>query len=119
MNIAADIMAMLLALDKGEVSCLPILADALEECGDRRADGLRLVIKRADWPRYDMAHAAIGPFIWFRCNDDKDWFTFAHFISPKIFDKLEGGTLRGDYWRHYETISSALLALAEALSQKE
>lgn len=41
---------LLAAIDAGDKDTLPILADALEEAGDPRADGVRWLAQEKKWP---------------------------------------------------------------------
>lgn len=116
------VAALLWAIDDGDDSALPILADALEEAGDARGQGLRGV--------------SVDPFFGGpnRRDGAEGWFfargagLLAGHCEP-TFDRLAGELVEMDtlakdgsaHERHpcrrYPTRSAAFLALAQALTE--
>jgi hypothetical protein len=114
MTIADDIEALCCAIDTGDDTCLPILADAMEEAGDARTRGMRSVC---------VVHPAKQPLLlcgwwcWEKQNPRRD-FLFHHLIA-RDFDRLpprEAVGRKGATAMAYATRSAAFLALAEALA---
>lgn len=120
-----DAIALLAAIDAGDDSCLPILADLLEEAGDPRAAGLRSYFNSIERPRL----SAFGPRLpngRFRCawvcgKFDRGWTPLR--ISREAFAKMEAAETwaLSSNWLDdpillYDTPSEAYLALAEALT---
>jgi hypothetical protein len=97
------VLALCSAIDAGDDSALPILADALEEAGDPRADGVRLVVAgryepARNWTEFDDEAGAIPAAL------------FGRAIRLRLHRVWTGSTL------HYDDRSAAYLALAEALA---
>lgn len=115
MKIATDIDALCAAIDAGDDSALPILADALEEAGDARHAGLRRVPLT---PRKECD----GRYVWWADHRGTDWDTriVRDAIPRAVWERLEGGeeTCRNHSppGMSFPTRSAAYLALAEALS---
>ncbi len=117
-----DLPAILAAVDAGDDGVLPILADLLEEMGDRRAAGLRAsqvgdALCPVDLVRHDTGHR------WGWLTDDEGSAGGA-FLAPGVFARLRGGKAyrESKRWlasRGYPTRSAAYLALAEALAAPE
>lgn len=86
---------------------LPALADRLEELGDPRAAGLRLIGSRQPW------HMPSGRIGWFLAGADyelpSDW------PDPPQESLLLGGIYRALEGTNWDSRSHALLALAEAM----
>jgi hypothetical protein len=102
------VLALCSAIDAGDDSALPILADALEEAGDPRADGVRLVVAG----RYEPARNGVGCY-WTEFDDEAGAIPAALFgraIRLRLHRVWTGSTL------HYDDRSAAYLALAEALA---
>lgn len=122
----ADIAALLAALDEGDDSVLAILADALEEAGDPRSSGVRLV------PESGRTPASVAPpqaWKWTRYH--AECVVWRDTLAPEVFDRLTPGSGAGRSCararaaghgllvvdsREYVTRSAAILALAAALA---
>lgn len=135
--LSTDALALCAAIDAGDDSALPILADCLEEAGDPRASGLRLIYDGhyilADWMPRDEEHwsdcrgwaANTDGKIGFLCRESVTtptegtwWCRVTHDSRPALRDR---GHFRlvpicpaslNEYWRGRE---ASLLRLAEAL----
>lgn len=94
------------AIDAGDYSVLPILADALEDNGDTRAVGLRECIRREKRP--DLFGAPGGMLL-------HGWQLGYGHAWTIGYTTLIGDIHYGD-WYLYPTCSAAYLALAEALT---
>ncbi len=107
----ADPVAVLRAvIDAGDDSALTALADALEETGDARAAGVRLI----DGQKPDELYDESG-WVWLSqpgCPTG---------LSQRVFGGLveDEEERRNDQERIYPTRSAAFLALAEALTESE
>jgi hypothetical protein len=118
-----DVLSLLAAIDDDDDSALPILADALEEAGDVRAEGVRWVTD------LDVEPTSVTPpqrWLWVR--GDEQTVARCDTLVPVIFDRLTGGEERllprgiiGGLAarlvpdREYPSRSAAFMALAEAL----
>lgn len=117
--VTPDIAAMYAAIDDGDDGTLPIMADALEEAGDVRAAGVRILLcagyqpyKRANSWCWHNAEAVVS----------EPWLTGASILPFDIYRRLRGGnrsTLNGhEYMAGYPKMSDAYLALAEAMTSQ-
>lgn len=114
------IAALCAAIDAGDDTALGPLADALEEQGDPRAAGLRVVAGRGKRPAYQWGgrcrwYAAQAPAYPAPEASLSPWA-----VSVAAFRRLAGGeappdTERG--WVEYGSPLSAYLALAAALAR--
>ena len=121
-----DITRLCAAIDGGDDSALPILADALEEAGDPRAPGLRRAVGRC--PK------KITPEIGAECDEEFGWAGWhrgpnrPHLVEPAQLRAVSrvaaryGGMMadRGMLNHPIRTVvfrlrSAAFLALAEAI----
>lgn len=131
-----DLVALCAAIDAGDDSALPVLADLLEERGDPRAVGLRRFAHRpatdpecAPDGRHESRCVPSGTknyrgdgVVWWRASPGRP---SSHSLVADVFDRLKGGTTLGHRHnrascygerRMYPTRSAALLALAAALA---
>ena len=121
-TMTTEITHLLAALDAGDDSVLPILADALEEAGDPRAAGLRRVGDRrpwALWDRWRWLWGALDAGLGAPVTPE----SLAAVLEKPIWDRLQGdrpgpeqGWSDSARFVEYDTASAALLALAEALA---
>jgi hypothetical protein len=117
------------AIDAGDDSVLPILADALEDAGDPRADGLRLVgdrqPERNTWIANIDADAPLQEgsplWLWRRTRPLRARAGHPERLAPRLFERLPHpasnyvAQLGRDHVRPYPTRSAAYLALGAAL----
>ncbi len=122
---ATDLARLLAALDDGDDSMLPIVADLLEEAGDQRAVGLRRV---AGWhaytgfqPHLREAPVAGEPRIWGWIPNLPGNEKYAYgLLKPAVFSRLRDNVWPGiPEGRYYPTRSAAYLALAAALTPSQ
>ncbi len=111
------------AIDLGDDSVLPILADALEEAGDRRGGTPQWREGGAiGWlarSRYQPQHSG-GRYGWVEVPEEFRACGADGTLYPVLFGRLSGGVLEIDEGlgvRHYATRSAAYLALAHALAE--
>ncbi len=106
-----DIEALCRAVDQGDDSALAILADAMEEAGDGRSEGLRRIVSG----QFEPGRHNGGTFYWRRQRSPDEVWEFLprpHILDCEVFDRLDrsaGG------WVGYETRREAYLALAAAM----
>lgn len=123
-DIMADIAALRHAIDDGDDSCLPILADALEDAGDPRASaGLRLIQnKRPLKNPTEREDGVQWEWGWILIHET---FTL---LAKYTIHKSQAKDLKGHrlaenerYWGCicYHTRSEAFLALAEIIEMEE
>lgn len=116
-----DALSLLAAIDAGDCSALPILADALEEAGDARTAGLlRLVGAREPFS------VGVGrgpePYAWYEGRDDLADRQPSYYLPCLLFRQLPPSECQlgpGAEGRYYRTRSAAFLALALALEEVE
>jgi hypothetical protein len=124
MTATDTIAALCRAVDKGDGSVLPILADALADDDDPRAEGLREAaahaVPRSDYGRWTWQESV--------SSDPAAWHEVRNEVVPAaVYARLSGGRVRNrrsyvgrNGWvvanRNYRSRSAAYLALAEALS---
>lgn len=102
--------ALCAALDAGDDTALPILADALEEADSPLSAGLRAIP-----PDARPLHSLDRTWRWFSAGwweDDRST------VAEAVFNRLPAGS-PGATWRDYPTRSAAFLAIAEALTAQE
>ena len=122
-----DIIALCAALDAGDNSVLPILADALEEAGDARADGIRLCVDRQPYRVFarsgrGMEVIALWQWVEYSRHDE---FRAGSSVPAAAFKNLKDGkSMNAQVTRKrvskrlgYPTRSAAYLALATALME--
>ncbi len=118
-----DIAALCAAIDDGDDSALPILADALEEAGDPRAGGLRKCPPLFRWDMDGMFGWWYLPFLVENYPEDRFGWS-EHSVTAEQAEALRlaghppyqattGETTCVRCWRTY---SAAYLALAEVLA---
>ena len=106
--------ALVRAIDDGDDSLLPVWADALEDVGDLRAAGLRLVGGRRPLPLKDQyAWTEAAPYWW---PDDRPGYAIGSLLEA-LPDGMRCGVHRSRSVAavSYGTRSAAYLALASAL----
>jgi len=119
MTHTADLNRLLAALDAGDDSVLPVLADLLEEQGDRRAAGLRRLPAAPSGLPGRQAHFVklTARMEEIRAADATAW---TQALRPDLFTALTGATHctcgKGTEWADFPSRSAAFLALAEALA---
>jgi hypothetical protein len=115
MTTALDIAALMQAIDDGDDSALPILADALDEAGDPRAAGLRRI------PWIALPLCSVQGWTWEKIRPRRA--QLPHHLPESWFFRLKGGGRTKAPWglsapKTYPTRSSAYLALAAALTEE-
>jgi hypothetical protein len=107
----ADLDAMLAALDDGDDSVLPLVADWLEEAGDQRAAGLRGMPRTGYLPERVVLPGRLAMHGW------QLSYGHRHSIGVALAGKLDrvDGVLHYGDWRLFPSRSAAVLALAAAL----
>jgi hypothetical protein len=106
-----DALGMRRALEAGDDSALPMLAELLEDRGDRRHFGVRDLIRRGYRPEILRLR---GGICWgWQCGNGH-----ACSVSARLAGKLDrtGHVTRWGDWRYCEGRDLAVLLLAEALS---
>ncbi len=114
-----DAVALRTAIDQGDDSAMPALADLLEEVGDPRADGLRRVLQRMRCPYGVGGSVEAGWTRTARVADDGGWSGFLlDAIPADTFARLPSGRrVRTEIDRvGFLSRSAAFLALAEVLA---
>lgn len=134
-----DMSAMCLAIDDGDDSALPDLADALEEAGDKRAEGLRRIcpdsrFRCLAWPARFVFHGPSRRWSWGWIDGshpphgaDASTF-FRSQLAESIYRRLLGRSASHTFApsasaytasraKVYPTRSAAYLALAAALAE--
>ena len=101
LTLTPDVLALVAAIDGGDHTALPTLADALEEAGDPRADGLRVV---------DIdAVVDDGGVAWIDAHRHPE-------ARWRLRQQLGGGSAQWAF--PLPARSSAFLALAQALTEE-
>ncbi len=111
--ILPDVAALCRAIDDGDDTALPILADALEEAGDERVRGMGSVCVL--YPA-KMPSRIGGLWHWYKHNPRRAYL--GHHLIARVFDRLPPLDVpgrEGTYAMHYPSRSAAFLALATAL----
>lgn len=104
-----DIAALRVAIDEGDNDTLPILADALEEAGDRLAQGVRLC--RHVWLCTDSDESPQQWRIGLGKPEGEVGEYFVGYSNLRVDWQRIGG-----WGQYYPSRSAAYLALAEALA---
>lgn len=108
------------AIDEGDDSLLPILADELEEVGDARAAGVRLMPAGFGPREFGGPYRPVWLHTWARCDESDPLCWSYGFIPHEIYDRLQRGQVLDAQGyndeRGYRSRSSAYLALAEVMS---
>lgn len=105
-----DITALRAAIDQGDDTVLPFLADALEDAGDPRTAGLRRALRLGFKPEAGWGH--------WRVSRNARPKRAQGRVSYEEFARLREGdlhTVGAAMWREFPTRSAAYLALADAL----
>jgi hypothetical protein len=103
------ILGLCAEIDEGRDELLPVLADTLDDLGDPRAEGLRLIEEQEP----DEIHPDYQPgWLWLSkpgCPTG---------LPASVFERLRGDdeTRRNDTERIYPSRHAAILALAQALT---
>lgn len=123
MTLTNDMVAMCAAIDAGDHSVVPILADCLEDLGDPATAGLREIISLGLRPT-----GRSGESVWFK-KQRKSWSpgprlqyatvcTYPGF-PPQLLELAHRRDTRlwRDVGKYHISISAAYLALAEAIAE--
>lgn len=116
--ITTDHTALLAAIDAGDDSALPTLADLLEERGEVRAAGLRSLIGSGRQPGRYSERPVSSPWYWSAAEaarqtpEEIPWHAMG-LLRGVGWDRYEDGV----WWVCYPTRSAAFLALARALAE--
>lgn len=116
-----DALALCAAIDGGDDTALPILADWLEEAGDARAAGMRLAGRhRPQLLHPPFLRSASDLYCWLPPDERPDRNLLPCVLPAHVYARLmPPATSRLSHRvlaRAYPTRSAAFLALAEALS---
>lgn len=110
-TLESAITGLCLAIDEGDDTLLPILADALEDADDPRAAGLREIIRlRKRPPKFQLPGGAVA-FGW-QNGSGHEWSVGGECWSRL---RMSWDHIWGD-WLIWWTRSAAFLALAAALA---
>jgi len=113
-TMTSDFLALCAAIDAGDDSALPALADWLEEAGDPRAAGLRRFAHRPALEIDAQPCRMAGLWAWHILSDE-----YVGCLAREVFLRLRKAG-HGVQWAGkralYPTRSAAYLALAEALA---
>jgi hypothetical protein len=117
-----EIARLLATVDNGEDVVLPVLADAMEEAGDVRAEGLRKIIADGYKPDRGKVRMMRDPikdmYAWHRRLSHKPHHSYD--LPRRYYNPLPVGkrtTEERDYMRFYHTRSEAFLVLATSIAQ--
>lgn len=109
------LQALLMAVDAGDDTVLPQVADLLEEQGDARAAGMRELL-RIKWRPVRKLAASVAVWVWEKVSQRQDALPFH--LPKQVFNALlpKGAPREGAVAMAYPTRSLAFLALAAALA---
>jgi hypothetical protein len=106
-DLSRDIAHLRQLIDDGDDTALPILADAMEEAGDPRADGLRLV--------GDRKPLVTGWATWYHDANGNDGVSALPYRRVWLRIETRRAAYVSDSCISFRSRSIAYLALAEAL----
>ncbi len=117
-TLSRDIAHLMAAIDAGDDTALPALADALEEAGSPMAEGLREAVTTAA-----VSPAGPAPYSWHALASVARGRTVGERLLATLpedwHDRMRARHGNVANWSGYPTRSAAYLALAEALTPKE
>lgn len=117
-HITPDMRAILEVIDADDTdpydipTLTPILADAMEECGHPWADAMREIAERGNRP-YCASSAPGGRWGWRAIYPDEGDTEWA--VSLVLYETLDAASHLD--WKGYRLPSTALLALAKAVTE--